>query len=623
MCDIARLHDRFGDNASRFARVGFDVKQQRKQANAVRWLKEAIVLHNQGRLDEADSIYLKVLRDSPGHPDALHLRALVAIARGNFDQSAKLAGMAISAAPQVANFYNTAGNALRNMGRYEEARVRLKRAVEIDAGFSMAHHNLALTLESIGDIPAAMSANHKALECDPNYLEAQLHALRLAIVGRDRAATDLIHSKLMSIGNSCAIQRATVQYYLFLASECIEQESLEAAEEYAKKAVDAMPGSIDAWLKLGAILDLRCDLAGAEAAYVEATKIQPPTEAGQLSLGQFLAEQKRAKEAEAVYLSWLEGHPESVSARFGLAGIKLARGDFEQGWQYYESRWDLPAHASPRFLGAPQWSGGRAKRLLLYAEQGLGDTLQMLRFIPRVLRLGLEEVVLLVPPVLVRVAASVSDAPCLRVVSELDADTWFDYACPLMSLPYVLGANSKQELAMEKPYLWADRVRQDYYNEKLSALSGRRLGLVWQGGKAGFANKRRIIPEEIFLPLFDIPDWSMVSLQVGSEPSIAGSPLFNLAASIADFYDLAAAMSCLDAIVCVDTGPAHLAGALGLPCFTLVPCLHDWRWAGAGSETYWYPQMKLIRQTPERSWRQPQAELVAAIKNTLDCRHTQ
>lgn len=172
------------------------------------------------------------------------------------------------------------------------------------------------------------------------------------------------------------------------------------------------------------------------------------------------------------------------------------------------------------------------------------------------------------------------------MVTKLPPDAIFDRSCPLMSLPHVLQAHAAGDLGMPAPYLAAEPQRIDFFKSLLSPLEGKKIGIVWQGGAAGLTNRRRPFDLDALAPLLAMPGISLVSLQFGVSTAMVGAtPITSLSAHIGDFDDLAAAMMVLDAVVSVDTGPAHLAGALGLPTYTIVPWLHDWRWGIDGETT--------------------------------------
>lgn len=582
-------------------------------------LQQGIALHNQGRLADADAVYAECLRKSPNHPDALHLRALVAHARGRHGDAARFAEAAIAAAPTVANFRNTAGEAWRLAGELKRARQRLGEAIQLEPGLAMAHHNLSLVLAAEGLAGEALAAARRACALAPRYVEAWAHALELARNGGDGTAVVEALRGLRECSDVPAARLAVAHHYTLSARTCIACLEFDAGSRDASSAIEADPDYWGGWAMQGQACNERGDLAGAELCLTMAANLAPDNVDARLNLAHLLKEQQRVDEAESHYRAWLAVEPDNAAARFGLAGSLLMRGAYQEGWPLFEARWELSYHGGARYHGAPPWQGEPVNRLLLYAEQGLGDTLQMLRFLPAATQRSGAAVTLLVPPPLARIARRTTGAEQVDIVTELPADAHFDAACALMSLPGVLGLATPQDAAFADPYLSADPARRAHFQARLAGHPGRKLGIIWRGGAAGSANRRRQLPEEALRPLLQADGWSAVSLQFGAErPHIAGHALIDLSDDIADFDDLAAAMQAVDAILSLDTGPAHLAGALGLPTWILVPWLHDWRWGLAGEHSSWYPSARLVRQAVGESWEEPIAELAARLTGSAE-----
>lgn len=595
------------------------MKKKRISPDLLSRLQGAIALHNQGRLDEADEIYCKVLREQPNFPDALHLRALVSHARGRYSEAARFAEAAIAAAPAVANFHNTAAEAWRQLGDLAKARRRLVDALRLNPAFAMAHHNLSLVLSGEGRHQDALASSRRALALNPGYCEALVHCLEIAMVLGDDEVSRRTVEQLQRSGDSSLARNAIARYHTALAREHLRQLRFADGVSEAMAAVAASAEFWGGWALLGEASNALHDDARAELYCTIAANLAPENENARLNIAHLLREQKRLEEAEAHYRGWLATHPDNAEARFGLAGIALMRGDYKAGWEDFEFRWKLPNHGGVHCDIAPQWRGDQADRLLLYAEQGLGDSLQMLRFLPEVVRRTRGTVVLLMPAPLARVAARAKGADGVSVVTEIPAGAKFDFACPLMSLPGILGVTSNEQFAMGAPYLAADPQRQAFFASVLSRHPGKKLGIVWRGGQAGSVNRRRALTEEALAPLLSLPGWTPVSLQFGvTKPVIAAHPLVDISAEIADFDDLAAAMTAVDVVVSLDTGPAHLAGALGVPTFTLVPRLHDWRWGLDGERSDWYPSMTLVRQATTGSWATPIQGLAARLCGAPD-----
>ena len=575
-------------------------------------LQNAIALHNQGHLDGADAIYRQVLQQAPKHPDALHLRALVCHAKEQFAQASKLAEVAISVAPRVANFHNTAGEAWRRQGQFERARQRLSEAIRLDPAMAMAHHNLSLVHSAEARHGEARQFNQQALRLNPGHVGALIQGVEIACTLDDESQAAELVLRLENFAGDDLAQDAIARYHVHRARRLLTQLRFAEADQAAAAAITVSPAFWGGWALRGEAHFEQMELAQAELFCTIAAHLAPQNRDARLNLAVLLKDLKRVEEAAAHVTHWLLDHPDDANARFNLAGIDLMRGDYAAGWVNYEARWRLPS-PNGKFAAASQWEGQPVKRLLLYAEQGLGDSVQMLRFLPEALARCAGAVVLQVQEPLVRLARRVFGAADVTVVSERPA-TRFDAACPLMSLPRVLGVHTEERLLGDSPYLVANPTRTAEFAAMLSRQPGKKLGIVWRGSEGSRANRLRTLPETALLPLLELPGWVPVSLQFGLQtPQIGDHSLLDLSGDIADFEDLAAAMMAVDAVVSLDTGPAHLAGALGVNTATLLPWLHDWRWGLAGEHCPWYASMTLYRQPLAGPWHAPVRQLIEQL----------
>jgi FkbM family methyltransferase len=577
-------------------------------------LQNAINLHNQGQLDQADEVYRKFLREVPNHPDALHLRALVAHARGHFADAAKFAEAAIAIAPGIANFHNTAGDAWRRQQQTRQALRRLTEAIRLDPASAMAHHNLSLALCDEARYAEALESCRMALSLNPSYLEARIAVVDILALLGDLVAAEPEAAVLARYRDNRAACDALAKYHTRRARAHLAQLQFAEGRAQARSAVSASPWFWGGWAILGEVSNELFERDSAELYCCIAANLAPDNKDARLNLAHLLREQQRLQEAGSHYDAWLKDHADDGNAHFGLAVAHLGRGNYVEGWREYEYRWAV-AGARQKFADAPAWAGQPGK-LLVYPEQGLGDFLQMLRFIPEAARRCNAELTVLTPAPLLRlVRRQLAAIASVMVTSELAPGSSFDYACPVMSLPHVLDIDSAQKIASPLPYLSADSPRQREFESILSRLPGKKLGVVWRGAADNALNRRRALPEQALQPLLALAGWTPVSLQFGvKDPVIGEHRLVDLSEHIQDFEDLAAAMQSMDAVVSLDTGPAHLAGAMNLACYTLVPCLHDWRWGTHGTRCDWYPSLTLIRQVDPASWDAPIQTLVGTLR---------
>jgi hypothetical protein len=282
----------------------------------------------------------------------------------------------------------------------------------------------------------------------------------------------------------------------------------------------------------------------------------------------------------------------------------LARGDFEQGWKDYEWRWRGATELVPRGFTQPQWRDEdlAGKTILLHAEQGFGDSIQFVRYLPMVkARAG--KVILEVPVSLLPLIGDLADGvTMLTRGTELPA---FDLHCPLMSLPLAFGT-TLASIPASVPYLHASVTRIDEWRTRLANTGKPRVGLVWSGRPDHKNDHNRSIALSRLEPLLSVAGVAFVSLQreyrVTDMPALGRLPVLRLEHALADFADTAAVIDELDLVITVDTAVAHLAGAMGKPLWVLLSHIQDWRWMHGRMDSPWYPTARLFRQPRIGDW---------------------
>jgi tetratricopeptide (TPR) repeat protein len=320
----------------------------------------------------------------------------------------------------------------------------------------------------------------------------------------------------------------------------------------------------------------------------------------------------RSDAAAASYeraLALAPGFPEAHANR---ALARLRAGDLARGFEEYRWRWRVGDAASQRpRLGCPDWEGEplAGRRLLVFAEQGYGDTLHFVRFVPQLARMGAQVTLLAEPPLARLLRASL---PGVEVVDRLPADAVFDAQAAMLCLPRLLGV-TLATIPAETPYLAADPAGTAAWARRLAALPGRKVGLVWAGAArrdnpgAAAIDARRSLRLAQFAPLAAATGVQFVSLQVGEPAAEArdappGLSLVDCTAELGDFADTAALVAGLDLVISVDTSVAHLAGALGRPVWILSRFDGCWRWLQDRDDSPWYPSARLFRQPAPGAW---------------------
>jgi tetratricopeptide (TPR) repeat protein len=351
------------------------------------------------------------------------------------------------------------------------------------------------------------------------------------------------------------------------------------------------------------------------AHYRQSIELKPDNATAYVNLGVALRDQRRFEEALGAFKKAIQIAPNDAGARTNRAQTNLLLGEYEHGWREYEWRW-LDGGQRHEF-GERAWLGERpldGRTLLVHSEQGFGDTLQFVRFVPWLAASGGRVVLRVQDPLL----------PLLKrfpgtdlVIGTSDEVPPFDDQCPLMSLPHALKAHRRPIPAA--PYLQADPVLRERWRQRLPAQPARvRVGIAWSGSRTHVNDRARSMTLADWAPLFDV-DARFVSLvkdvREVDRTTLQSAPHIDQVADALDtFAETAALIAELDLVICVDTSVAHLAGALGKPVWVLLPFMPDWRWLLDRSDSPWYGTARLFRQPTRGAW----PTVVANVRSALD-----
>lgn len=379
-------------------------------------------------------------------------------------------------------------------------------------------------------------------------------------------------------------------------------EALAAFE----RAVRLAPDWRDAHNSLGAALDAAGRTGDAEAAYLRAAELDANWHLPWFNLGCLTLRRGDFRSAERLLREAIRHEPSFHASHLTLGLLLLQRGDFAEGWREYEWRWDCEGH-TPAQAGhaAPVWDGSplEGRTILLWTEQGLGDTLQFIRY-ARLVRERGGMVRVCCPPALAGLLATCPGIDRVIPAGEPLGD--FTIQAPLLSLPHILGT-SEETIPREVPYLTAPGLTPEALPPPLAtAHSALRVGIVWATGAAHSTAAQRSCPVALFRGLADISGAQIFGLQYGEAAGelrdLADPRLVDLSPWLGDFATTAALVEQMDLILTVDTAMAHLAGALGKKVWTLLPQPADWRWLLDREDSPWYPTMRLFRQSRSGDW---------------------
>lgn len=589
-----------------------------------------------GQFANAEEIYRRVLEARPDYPEALCLLGTVLQRQGRLEAAAESLHHALKLKPDFADAHNNLGVVNAMMGRRAEAIEHFREVVRLRPDDADAANNLGNALREENQLDDAVEQLRNALRLRPHNAAA-LHNLGLALHDQGKleesieqfaqavrlrpdfanAHSDLgmVLAKLKRWDEAAAHFQQVIRLrpdqpdgLIQLGAVLRELGQLDESAERLRQAARMKPDDAALHSSLGLTLQMLGKLAESEERLRIAVKLDPKHADARNNLAITLAQLCRFPEAINQYDEAIRLQPEQAIFRRNRALAWLTLGDFEKGWPEYEQRWKCPGFTE-RDYPQPRWHGEplSGKTILLYAEQGLGDTLQFIRYARFVKRPG-ATVIAEVQPALARLLAKIEGVD--RIVPQGEALPRFDVHCPLLSLPGVF-QTIVETIPSKTPYLFADPERAEFWRRELEPLSGFKVGICWQGNPKQGSDRLRSIPLIHFAALARLQGIQLFSLQ--KEPAAdqlrelgEAFPIIDLAKRLdlsgGAFLDTAAVMTHLDLVITCDTAIAHLAGALGLPVWMALCAAADWRWLEHREDSPWYPTMRLFRQSKLGRW---------------------
>lgn len=540
-------------------------------------------LQTQGRFDEAMAHYTNALRLEPDNAAAHGNLGNVLKARGQLTEAIAHYRKALAIEPDNAGACNNLANALQSQGEFHDAIAHYRKALAIDGGNAVVYNNLggAILCEQ-GSLDDAVACFERALALKPDYTDAHCNLGNVfRVLGR-----------------------------------------LEPAAAHYEKAIALRPDRADLPYILGNVFSEQGRLDSARACYEQALALRPDFADAHTNLIVTLMDAGKLDDALFRCERALACNPDSADAHLCEAHLRLLSGDFANGWRQYEWRW-LVKEAQPHGLTSPMWNGQplRGRTILLHCEQGLGDSIQFVRY-ARLLKDKDAKVLLSCPPSLAPLFRDVDGIE--KIVPAGHIPPGHDFHAPLMSLPGLF-RTTLDSIPAGVPYLRSDPARARIWQDRLHGYSGFRVGIAWRGNRTYQNDHNRSMTAAQFTEFLSIPGLVVVSLQKDGTPDemedlgkLPG-PFFNAAPLEEGLADAASLMANLDLTITVDTSLCHLAGALGLPVWTLIPFTPDWRWLLQREDSPWYPTMRLFRQAGFADWQSVLARVRAELAQIKGC----
>ena len=522
-----------------------------------------------GRQEEAAASFRAILERDNANAQAHRALGNINLAHDDAAGAILHFNAALDSEPANVDLLGLLAKALFVAARFDEALVCYERALQHGPQDLVMLCEKGVTLQMLGRAAQAVEVFSAALAIDSTCLAAHINmGNALQDQGNFPAAVGAYQAALaLDPDNAAAINS--------LGSAYEAQGKSDLAEQCYRRVLAGDPQHLDAWLNLGGILQAEMKLTEAMQCFDNAIAIDPAY----------------------------------ADAQWNKAVISLLQGDFPNGWRAHETRWTRSNADSMRWSDKPLWLGEenlRGKTLLVHAEQGLGDTMQFVRYVGELATLGCDVLLEVQAPMLALARASY---PQLQVFAMGDNLPPSDFQIPLMSLPLAC-RTTIDTVPAATPYLNAPAERVEYWARHLpiGAPGAKKIGLVWSGNPAHSNDRNRSISLELLLPACTARGCQLYSLQKDPRPedlALLGqtSAIIDLEPCLTDYVETAAIIANLDLVITVDTSVAHLAGAMNKPVWVLLPFLPDYRWLLDRRDSPWYPSARLYRQQAAGDWR--------------------
>jgi tetratricopeptide (TPR) repeat protein len=539
------------------------------------------IKHQQAsRLKEAEAIYRQILSRNPKNVDALHLLGIIRRETGDLDQAIDLISRAIQGKPDFAQAHCNLGTALFDKGLIDRAISSYQRAIELRPGFAAAHSSVGNILHKAGRNSEAISSLRRAVQLNPHS------AAMCNDLGNVLADQGQIDESVASFRRALQLNSDSAEIYYNFANALFKlTDDIDGVIELCYRAVQLNPRFADAYNTLGSAFQQKLMLNEAMGAYDRAIQFKP----------------------------------DFAEAHYNLAMALLKSGEFRRGWPEFEWRWKVPSRPPPPTFSQPQWNREplNDKTILLHAEQGLGDTIQFIRYASLIAQTGGHVVVKCATELsrLLQRATGVS-----QTISATDQLPEFDFHCSLMSLPFMF-ATELSSIPSAVAYLVPEPNLVEFWRTRVMQLKGGlKIGLVWAGNPQHKGDRHRSIALQNLWPITKSEGVTFISLQKFhgvKTPEQSQISLVDWTNDLHDFADTAALIANLDLVIAVDTAVAHLAAAMAKPVWVMLPFSPDWRWMLNRNDSPWYPTMRLFRQSSSGDWNSVITQVFDALSLTV------
>jgi len=541
--------------------------------------------------------------DDSDNSAALHSMGTIAYKMGKLDMALDFIRKAIAKNSKTAEFHNTFGLVHEGLGQFDEAILAYQEAISLSPDYAEAYHNMAIVLLSQGQYAASVEKCRQAVALKPDTAEPY-NTMGFSLEQQKRYA-----EAARSYEQALRLKPDYVEAYNHLGVVLNELgRPAEAIENY-RRALCIDPEYTEVYNNLEIALKERDQFAEAITCFEQALQREPDFAEAYYNLANSLRDEGRCKEALERYnqaLRFRAGYPEALWNR---ALTLLLSGNFTEGWEQYRlhPRAVLKIPTEDHRSGKPRWDGTpfEGKTLLVHDEQGLGDNIQFVRYMPMVKARGGKVIFETLKPLMTLLDGFPGVDELVEYRPNEQCSVEFDVYSSLFDMPNLFGT-IQETVPSDIPYIHADPAKAQYWRAKLAG-PGFKVGIVWAGSPTHGHDRYRSCKLACFAPLTQIESVRLYALQKGEAikqiDELAGTiPIERISGEFEDLSDTAAAIENLDLIISVDTSVLHLAGAMGKTAWGLLAFSPEWRWMLHRQDSPWYPTMRLFRQQERTGW---------------------
>lgn len=569
-----------------------------------KFFEEAVDFYKKKDFDKAKEKYEEILKINPKASDVYGNLGVIYKIKGDIENAIKFYVEAIKINPKNSLVYNNLGNAFKEIKNYKMAIRAYSDAIKTNPKDFNAFNNLGIVYESIGDNNRAIEAYKQAVRVNPTHAKS-INNIGVVLYKQKRykESAQIFEIALQTDPNYTEV-------YSNKGAAYNKAKDYEKAIESLEIAIKKMPNHGGAYTNLGNVYNKLHDYKTAAKMHEKSIELEPNGSNAYSNLGTSYKYLGFSAKAINSYKKAIELDPNFVNAHFDLATMYLANEDFSNGCKEYEWRFkkeEMIPHiikhkdifSKPMFTGKEDIKG---KTLLLHSEQGYGDSIQFIRFLPQIKEKFECKIAVKCREGLKELFQTMEE---IDVIVDRSEDTpEFDYQLSIMSMPFILGMKSINDLPKQMPYLKSVADKSLEIKKEKGKIN---IGICWSASITGESYEGKVFDLKFFEPLMNNPKINLYSLQVGDGSEDIKklgyeNKIIDLTDKLTDFSKTAYLIDNLDLVISSDTAVAHLCGALNKQVWIPLQKIPDWRWTNKGETTKWYPSAKLFRQKTARVW---------------------